>query len=123
MTHFQGKIEDIRRRRRSTELDVPSYISQQTLKDADQNQALIHWTGYSGKKSSNTIFILTRKKAGSDIINSEFWRSTDYGKNWTQEDYKFNPHDAKEPNVLKSFTISPLGSSLYMYIYYMLYTI
>jgi len=51
----------------------------------------------------------TRKKQQTEVLKSEFWRSTDYGSHWEKEDHKFNLPDTTDQNVIKSFTISPLG--------------
>ena len=83
------------------------------LVDNDHNQALIHWTGYAGKTPSSSIFILTRHKSGQEIVQSSFWRSTDYGRSWTSENKKFrDTRRANDPpNVLHSFVISSLDKT------------
>ena len=78
------------------------------LKDNDHNQALIHWTGYAGDVPSSSIFILTRHKSGQEIIRSSFWRSTDYGISWANENDKFHDDRTGNTNVLHSFVISGL---------------
>ena len=63
---------------------VPDWIKQHELNEPSHNQALIHWNGNKGENASEIMFILTRQKKGYEIIASELWISSDYGKTWRE---------------------------------------
>ena len=67
------------------------------LSGDNNGNALVHYSG----ENSSTIFIVTQRYSGGVVTQANLWRTTNYGRSYTNETYKL-PADA----VINFFYIS-----------------
>ena len=89
------KQKTTRHKRASPANDTFSYTT--ALTNDSNGYALVH---YSGAYSSR-IFIVTQRSQSSRVVQSNIWRTTDYGRVYSNDTYKL-PADA----IINHFYIS-----------------
>ena len=73
------------------------------LSGDDNGNALVHYSG----ENSSTIFIVTQRYSGGVVTQANLWRTTNYGRNYSNETDKL-PADA----VINFFYISLNASKI-----------